>query len=65
MTEDEKHEQLLHRVIGMRDQQIRDLESRISELELLLREAIEIIEGTGLDASPQRAAIAKATGQEV
>ncbi len=43
MTEDEKHEQLLHRVIGMRDQQIRDLESRISELELLLREAIEII----------------------
>lgn len=65
MTEDEKHEQLLHRVIGMRDQQIRDLESRISELELLLREAIEIIEGTGLDASPQRAIIAKATGQEV
>jgi hypothetical protein len=65
MTEDEKHEQLLHRVIGMRDQQIRDLESRISELELLLREAIEIIEGTGLDASIQRAAIAKATGQEV
>jgi hypothetical protein len=44
MTEDEKHEQLLHRVIGMRDQQIRDLESRISELELLLREAIEIID---------------------
>jgi len=29
-----------------------------------LREAIEIIEGTGLDASPQRAAIAKATGEQ-
>lgn len=43
MTEDEKHEQFLHHVIDMRNQQIRDLESRISELELLLREAIEII----------------------
>lgn len=46
------------KAMGLRDKRIR-------ELELLLREAIEIIEGTGLDASPQRAAIAKATGQEV
>lgn len=45
------------KAIGLRDKRIR-------ELELLLREAIEIIEGTGLDASPQRAAIAKATGEQ-
>jgi hypothetical protein len=35
------------------------------ELLEALKDAIEIIEGTGLDASPQRAAITKATGQEV
>jgi len=35
------------------------------ELLEALKDAIEIIEGTGLDASIQRAAIAKATGQEV
>jgi len=38
--------------------------NRIDELEAALREAIEIIEGTGLDASIQRAAIAKATGEQ-
>ena len=30
-----------------------------------LREAIEIIEGTGLDATAQRAAILNATGKEI
>jgi cation diffusion facilitator CzcD-associated flavoprotein CzcO len=43
------------KAIGLRDKRIR-------ELEAALHEAIEIIEGTGLDASPQRAAISKATG---
>jgi hypothetical protein len=38
----EKHEHLLYRVIALREKQIKDLEARISELELLLREAIEI-----------------------
>ena len=36
----------------------------VPDLLAALREAIEIIEGTGLDASPQRAAIAKATGEQ-
>jgi predicted nucleic acid-binding Zn-ribbon protein len=46
---------------------IRELETQLRayELEKALREAIEVIEGTGLDASNQRAAIAKATGQEI
>jgi hypothetical protein len=34
------------------------------ELLEALKDAIEIIEGTGLDASIQRAAIAKATGEQ-
>lgn len=38
---DEKHEQMLYHIIDMREKQIRDLESRIRELELLLREWME------------------------
>lgn len=33
------------------------------DLLIALREAVEIIEGTGLDATTQREAIAKATGE--
>ena len=35
------------------------------DLLIALREAVEIIEGTGLDASVQREAIIKATGESI
>jgi cation diffusion facilitator CzcD-associated flavoprotein CzcO len=43
------------KAIGLRDKRIR-------ELEAALHEAIEIIEGTGLDASSQRAALSALEG---
>ena len=64
----ETHGYILCEMFSARTREERDANQRliaaVPELLEALKNAIEIIEGTGLDASIQRAAIAKATGED-